>query len=77
MVEPWEIRIVEPCKEALQVLERLVLHMMCHSTSNTCWYYHSTTLPECVCDRLSMGEGGCTEGGITGGDWVGGGPIRR
>ena len=68
MVEPWEVRVVEPCKEALQVLKRLVLHIVCHSTLNTCWHCQSTTLPECVCDRYLMEEGGCTEGGITRGE---------
>jgi len=41
--EKEALLVVEPCKmrcrEALQVLERLVLHIMCHSTLNTCWYY--------------------------------------
>ena len=31
-----EMRVAEPCEEALQVLERLVLHILCHSTLNTC-----------------------------------------
>jgi len=41
----------EPCREALQILKRFVLHIMCHSTLNTSWHCQSTTLPECVYDR--------------------------